>query len=98
MADILKLQTYVGNVDYFVLDISITDEHGNKTIALEALSSLKQIAVPYFITGDISADNVNDIVEKVKPYGIEADTTIERLQRRKDFNKMANFIKKAHSL
>ena len=98
VADILKLQTYVGNVDYFVLDISITDEHGNKTIALEALSSLKQIAVPYFITGDISADNVNDIVEKVKPYGIEADTTIERLQRRKDFNKMANFIKKAHSL
>ena len=98
VADILKLQTYIGNVDYFVLDISTTDEQGNKSIALESLGSLEQISVPYFITGDISSDNVSDILEKIKPYGVEADTTIERLQRRKDFNKMANFIKKAHSL
>ena len=37
-------------------------------------------------------------MEKSKPYGVEADTSIERLQRRKDFNKMADFIKNAHSL
>jgi len=98
VADVLKLQHYVGNVDYFVLDISTTDEHGNKILALESLSSLEQISVPYFITGDISSENVNDVMEKVKPYGVEADTTIERLQRRKDFNKMADFIKNAHSL
>lgn len=97
-SDVFKLQPYIGNVDYFVLDISTTDEQGNKTMALEALGSLKQISVPYFITGDISSDNVGDIVEKIKPYGVEADTTIERLQRRKDFNKMADFIKNAHSL
>ncbi len=98
VADILKLQPYIGNVDYFVLDISTTDEQGNKSIALESLGSLEQISVPYFITGDISSDNVSDILEKIKPYGVEADTTIERLQRRKDFNKMADFIKHVHSL
>ena len=98
VADVLKLQPYVGNVDYFVLDISSTDEQGNSVLAVEALSGLDRISVPYFITGGLSCENINDIVEKAKPYAVEADTSIERLQRRKDFNKMADFIKNAHSL
>lgn len=98
VADVLKLQPYVGNIDYFVLDISSTDEQGNFVLAVEALSGLDRISVPYFITGGLSCENINDIVEKAKPYAVEADTSIERLQRRKDFNKMADFIKNAHSL
>lgn len=98
VADVLKLQPYVGNIDYFVLDISSTDEQGNSVLAVEALSGLDRISVPYFITGGLSCENINDIVEKAKPYAVEADTSIERLQRRKDFNKMADFIKNAHSL
>ncbi len=98
VSDIIKLQPYIGNVDYFVLDISTKDEQGNSVIALESLTGLEQLTVPYFITGDISSENVSDVMEKAKPYGVEADTSIERLQRRKDFNKMADFIKNAHSL
>ena len=98
VADVLKLQPYVGNVDYFVLDISSTDENGNSVLAVESLSGLDKISVPCFITGGLSCENINDIVEKAKPYAVEADTSIERLQRRKDFNKMADFIKNAHSL
>ena len=98
VADVIKLQPYTGNVDYFVLDISTKDEQGNDTLALEALSGLEQISVPYFITGNISSENVGEVMEKSKPFGVEADTSIERLQRRKDFNKMADFIKNAHSL
>ena len=98
VADVIKLQPYIGNVDYFVLDISTKDEQGNDMLALEALSGLEQISVPYFITGNISSENVGEVMEKSKPFGVEADTSIERLQRRKDFNKMADFIKNAHSL
>ena len=83
VSDIIKLQPYIGNVDYFVLDISTKDEQGNNVIALEALAGLEQLSVPYFITGDISSDNVSDVMEKSKPFGVEADTSIERLQRRK---------------
>ena len=89
VADVIKLQPYVGNVDYFVLDIATQDEQGKEVLAL---------AVPYFITGNISSENVGEVMEKAKPFGVEADTSIERLQRRKDFNKMADFIKNAHSL
>ena len=98
VTDVIKLQPYIGNVDYFVLDISAKDENGNDVLALEALSGLEQITVPYFITGNISSENVSEVMEKAKSFGIEADTSIERLQRRKDFNKMADFIKNAHSL
>ncbi len=98
VSDIIKLQPYIGNVDYFVLDISTTDEQGNSVVALDSLTGLEQLSVPYFITGNISSENVGDVMEKAKPYGVEADTSIERLQRRKDFNKMADFIKNAHSL
>ena len=98
VTDVIKLQPYIGNVDYFVLDISAKDENGNDVLALEALSGLEQITVPYFITGNISSGNVGEVMEKAKSFGIEADTSIERLQRRKDFNKMADFIKNAHSL
>ena len=98
VSDIIKLQPYIGNVDYFVLDISTKDEQGNPIVAVEALSGLAQLSDPYFITGNISSENVSEVTEKSKPYGVEADTSIERLQRRKDFNKMADFIKNAHSL
>ncbi|MBO7611167.1 MAG: phosphoribosylanthranilate isomerase [Elusimicrobia bacterium] len=98
VTDVIKLQPYIGNVDYFVLDISTKDEQGNDMLALEALSGLEQVSVPYFITGNISSENVGEVMEKSKPFGVEADTSIERLQRRKDFNKMADFIKNAHSL
>ena len=98
IADVIKLQPYVGNVDYFVLDIATQDEQGKEVLALDALSGLEQVAVPYFITGNISSENVGEVMEKAKSFGIEADTSIERLQRRKDFNKMADFIKNAHSL
>ena len=96
--DILNLKPYVGNIDYFVLDVSQTDEQGNITVSFNALKEVAQLNVPFFVTGNISSDNVSDLMEQITPYGVEADTSIERKQRRKDFDKMSLFIKKAHGL
>lgn len=96
--DILNLKPYVGNIDYFVLDVSQTDEQGNVTVSFDALKEVAQLNVPFFVTGNISSDNVGDLMEIVTPYGVEVDTSIERKQRRKDFDKMSLFIKKAHGL
>lgn len=96
--DILNLKSYVGNIDYFILDVSQTDEQGNISVSFDALKEVAQLNVPFFVTGNISSDNVSDLMEIVTPYGVEADTSIERKQRRKDFDKMSLFIKKAHGL
>jgi phosphoribosylanthranilate isomerase len=68
VTDVIKLQPYIGNVDYFVLDISAKDENGNDVLALEALSGLEQITVPYFITGNISSEKVVEVIEKAKSF------------------------------
>ena len=96
--DILNLKPYVGNIDYFVLDVSQTNERGNISVSFDALKEVAQLNVPFFVTGNISSDNVSDLMEIVTPYGVEADTSIERKQRRKDFDKMSLFIKEAHGL
>ena len=96
--DILNLKPYAGNIDYFVLDVSQTDEQGNVSVSFDALKEVAQLNVPFFVNGNISSDNVGDLMEIVTPYGVEADTSIERKQRRKDFDKMSLFIKKAHGL
>lgn len=96
--DILNLKPYIGNIDYFILDVSQTDEQGNITVSFDALKEVLQLNVPFFVTGNISSENVEKLMETVTPYGVEADTSIERKQRRKDFDKMSLFIKKAHGL
>ena len=96
--DILNLKPYIGNIDYFILDVSQIDEQGNITVSFDALKEVAQLNVPFFVTGNISSENVGSLMETVTPYGVEADTSIERKQRRKDFDKMSLFIKKAHGL
>lgn len=97
-ADILNIQPYVNNADYFVFDIAAKDEHGNITLALDAAQNAAQFKVPFFVCGEIKIEHTPEVIEKLNPYGIIADETVERLQRRKDFEKMAAFIKKTHGL
>lgn len=97
-ASMIALQPFVGNVDFFVLDVSQQDEHGNVSFAFEAVKEVSKLGVPFFVSGNITCENVQEAMEKANPYGIEADTGIERLQRRKDFDKMSLFIKNAHGL
>ncbi len=96
--DVLNLQPYVNNADYFVLDISNKDESGNITLALDVVQNIVQLKVPFFICGDIKIEQIHEVIEKTNPYGMIADESVERLQRRKDFDKMTAFIKKTHGL
>ena len=96
--DILNIQPYVDNVDYFVLDISNKDEQGNVILALDIVQNIAQLKVPFFICGDIKIEQISEIIDKTNPYGMIADESVERLQRRKDFDKITSFIKKTHGL
>ncbi|MDD3053367.1 MAG: phosphoribosylanthranilate isomerase [Endomicrobiia bacterium] len=95
---VINLQPFVGNVDFFILDVSQQDEQGNISFSFEAAKEVAKLGVPFFVTGSIACENVKDAMEKANPYGIEADSGIERLQRRKDFDKMSLFIKNVHGL
>lgn len=95
--DLIKLESYAGNVDYFVLDVSYVDGETTK-YNYELAYKAGNLKVPVFVSGNITQDDVKEAMEKAVPFGIDGDKGIERLQKRKDYEKMSVFIKYAHGL
>jgi len=92
-----KLASYAGSVDFFVLDVSFVDGEilkQNFELAVKAA----QFNVPFFIAGNITKDDVKKAMEIAKPFGIDGDGGIERLPKRKDYDKMNDFIRYGHGL
>ena len=88
------------DVNYYLLDAYVegvpggTGEAFNWDLAVKA----KECGKPVFLAGGLTPDNVKEAIEKVKPYCVDAASGIERLPRRKDYNKMHDFINKAREV
>ncbi|MDR1522368.1 MAG: hypothetical protein LBS29_00170 [Endomicrobium sp.] len=41
-------------------------------------------------------DEIKNFVKNVNPYGFDSDSLIERLAKRKDYDKMSVFVKTSH--
>jgi phosphoribosylanthranilate isomerase len=81
-------------VDYYLLDSYVpgveggTGEIFNWDLAVEA----KQFGKPIFLAGGLTPDNVVQAIEKVKPYGVDVASGVEKTPRRKDYDLMREFI------
>lgn len=94
---LLKLQPYAGNVDYFVIDVAYPDGELIK-YDFDLASKAAGLNVPVFISGSITPDDIEEALDKAAPFGLDADTGIERLPKRKDYDKMNAFIRYTHGL
>jgi phosphoribosylanthranilate isomerase len=80
--------------DYFLFDAFVPGEEGgtgatfNWDIAIEA----KKYDKPVFLAGGLTPENVIEAIEKVQPYAVDVATGVERLPKRKDFDKLKQFI------
>ncbi|MCL2389432.1 MAG: phosphoribosylanthranilate isomerase [Elusimicrobia bacterium] len=103
-SDILTLNEYKGNIDYFILDITSMQnvdgapEAGTRILNLNLAKNAETLSVPFFIAGDITAQDILKISEVLSPFGFDGDIGIERLPKRKDYDKMNSFIRYAHGL
>jgi phosphoribosylanthranilate isomerase len=94
------LSQYAGSVSYFLLDTFVEGQEGgtgqafNWDLAVKA----KDAGKPFFLAGGLTPENVAEAVEKVLPFGVDVCSGVERLQRRKDFDKMKLFIRRARGL
>lgn len=52
---------------------------------------IKNITRPYFLAGGISSDNVNNAINKLHPFAVDASTSLET-DGYKDFSKMTAFV------
>ncbi|MCL2335506.1 MAG: phosphoribosylanthranilate isomerase [Endomicrobia bacterium] len=114
-SDILKLQHYIGNVDYFMLDVGYIGgetangsetadgsetANGSETVKYnyEFASKAGGYKVPFFISGSITPEDIEAATEAAAPFGFDGDAGIERLPKRKDYDKMNAFIRYSHGL
>ena len=92
-----NLAPYASSVDYFILDVSYMDGEVVKQ-NFELAAKASQFNVPFFIAGNITKDDVKRALEIATPFGIDGDSGIERLPKRKDYDKMNDFIRFGHGL
>lgn len=65
-----------------------TGETFNWNLAIEA----KKIGPPIILAGGLGPDNVVEAVRKVRPYGVDVSSQIEKAPGKKDHKKMRAFI------
>ncbi|MDR1194973.1 MAG: phosphoribosylanthranilate isomerase [Endomicrobium sp.] len=94
---LLKLQPYLQDADYFVINISYIDGETVKH-NFELASKAASFKVPIFISGNLKPEDVREALETAAPFGLDADAGIERLPKRKDYDKMNAFIRYTHGL
>ncbi|MDR1418484.1 MAG: phosphoribosylanthranilate isomerase [Endomicrobium sp.] len=91
-SDILKFSSYKDSIDYFILNISCENGQICKT-KHDIILKIMDLKVPVFIDVTTNFDDIKNFIKSVNPYGFDAGSLIERLTKRKDYDKMNTFIK-----
>ncbi|MFN3966394.1 MAG: phosphoribosylanthranilate isomerase [Endomicrobiia bacterium] len=85
---------YKNVADYFLLDTYVPEIEGGtgETFNWEIAIEVKKFNVPIFLAGGLTPENVKEAVMKVQPYAVDVASGVERFPRRKDYNKLRDFI------
>jgi phosphoribosylanthranilate isomerase len=84
-------------VDFFLLDSYVLDQMGgtgarfNWELAVKA----KEFGKPIFLAGGLTPENVREAVKKVSPYAVDVASGVEKSPKRKDPDKIKEFIQNA---
>jgi phosphoribosylanthranilate isomerase len=90
------LAVYNEIAEYYLLDAFVPEVPGgtgatfNWDLAVKAKDSGK----PLFLSGGLNPENVQEAIGKVKPFAVDVCSGIERSPKRKDYDKMKDFIAK----
>jgi phosphoribosylanthranilate isomerase len=95
-----SMRPYLEIADYFLLDAYVEDVTGGTgaTFNWDLAVQAKELGKPVFLAGGLTPDNVQEAVDKVKPFAVDAASGIERSPKRKDYDKMKDFINKAKAV
>jgi len=91
---------YVDKVDYFLLDTHVEGVAGGsgEVFNWDLALRVKDYGKPVFLAGGLTPENVKEAITKVQPYAVDVASGVERLPRRKDYEKMKVFIQIVRSL
>jgi phosphoribosylanthranilate isomerase len=86
-------------VPAFLLDSYVAGQLGgtgakfNWDLAIQA----KAFGTPIILAGGLTSENVGDAVAKVRPYGVDVSSGVERAPGKKDHAKVREFIRRARA-
>ncbi|MFC1501717.1 phosphoribosylanthranilate isomerase [Elusimicrobiota bacterium] len=95
-----QINAYKDVVNYFLLDTYVPGEPGGtgEVFNWDLAVKVKELNKPIFLAGGLNPDNVASAIEKVQPYAVDVSSGVERLTRRKDFDKVSKFVRGARGL
>jgi len=94
------IRPFLEAVNYLLLDAFVPGEPGgtgevfNWDIALKA----KDFNKPFFLAGGLTPENIGEAISKVAPFAVDVASGVERLPRRKDYDKVNKFVRTARGL
>lgn len=103
MADEKSLDTmpqYLESASYFLLDACVPGEPGGTGVTFnwDLAVKAKDIGKPVFLAGGLVPENVSEAISKVLPFAVDVASGVERLERRKDYDKLNKFIRASRGL
>lgn len=98
-ADVDALAAYKDAVGYFLLDARVDGQLGGtgQTFPWELAARAKAFKKPIFLAGGLTVENVAQAIEAVQPFAVDVASGVEKSPKRKDFDKMKQFIEEVKS-
>lgn len=90
---------YLDVVDYILFDTKVGDATGGtgKTFDWTIVVDITE-EIPFFIAGGVSIDNIKQIMQEARPFGIDVNSSLESSPGEKDFDLMEAFFERYESL
>lgn len=94
-----KIEPYRDAVDYLLFDTQVGAQQGGTGQHFD-WSLVHEIdeEIPYFIAGGISENDIEQIKEEAQPFGIDVNSSLERIAGEKDFDRMEAFFERYEAL
>jgi len=87
-------------VHAFLLDAYSKEAYGGtgKGFRWELARAFGEKGLPFFLSGGLTPEKVEEAVRKVRPYGVDVSSGVEREKGVKDLSKVKEFIKRAKGI
>ena len=94
------IRPYLDAVNYLLLDAYVPGEPGGtgEVFNWDLAVKIKDLNKPFFLAGGLTPENVSEAISKVQPFGVDVASGVERLPRRKDYDKVNKFVRRARGL
>jgi len=95
--DLQGLDQFKDLVDYILLDAKKEGDQGGtgERFDWNLALKVKDLNIPIILAGGLTPDNVKQATKKVQPIAVDVASGVEKSHRKKDLDRMKDFITKA---